>query len=144
LYASERFRILQSPVQLKGLIDTADLMVTYSGHGMVSCCLLSGVPMLMVPTNVEQMLLARCVERLGAGIGMASEQAAERFAAALKTLLTHEVFREAAKKFAEKYKRYDQALVIERVVNSIERLPALARPVHVTTQHDLQPSVAVH
>jgi len=124
MYRSDRFRIHTSPVRLRGLADLADLTVIYTGHGMVSQALLAGVPLLMIPNNLEQVLLTQRIERLGAGIGMLREQVPEKFQAALDALKTDDRFRAVARKFAAKYQAYDQAKVIERLANTIERLPA--------------------
>jgi len=124
MYRSERFQIHISPIRLAGVADQADCMLIYSGHGMVSFALLAGIPLLMIPNNLEQVMLTQRVTRLGAGIGMLPEQVSEKFEEMLVTLLDEPRFREAAQMFREKYKGFDQSKVIQRLANTIERLPS--------------------
>lgn len=46
----------------------ADVAITYGGHNSTAALLLGGVPLILLPQNVEQVLTARAVKDLGAGI----------------------------------------------------------------------------
>ena len=65
--ATRRLRIALTPVDLAPLLERADLAVGYGNSGFSTQALLAGVPLAMRPRYVEQALLARRVEALGAG-----------------------------------------------------------------------------
>jgi len=125
-YASESFRISTSRVRLSGILTGMDLAITHAGHGTTAAAFLTGVPMLMIPTTVEQWLLSRNIEYLGIGVGIKRARIADEFPAALGRLLADHSYRGKAESIAKKYAGYDQRRVVERIANTIERLPKWA------------------
>lgn len=122
-FASEHLRISASPVKLAHLLPRMNLAIAHAGHGLAAASLLAGVPMLMIPTNIEQWLLTRNIGHLGAGIGVARDAIQDGFAPALEQLLTDTAYQEKAGAIAGKYGSYNQSQVVERIANTVERLP---------------------
>ena len=123
-YTSSSVRITSSMVKLHGLLADMDLAITHAGHGTACTILLAGVPLLMIPTTIEQWLLNRNIEHLGIGIGITRESKREAFKEAMERLIADHLYRKRAQKLARKYASYDQEQVITRIANTIERLPA--------------------
>jgi UDP:flavonoid glycosyltransferase YjiC (YdhE family) len=122
-FSNGQLRIYTSKVKLTPLLPEMDLAVTHANHGTVSAALLAGVPLLSIPTTIEQWMLSVNIERLGAGIGIKRVKVGEEFSSTLERLLTNDSYKENAKKLAMKYAGYDQGRVVERIANTIERLP---------------------
>jgi UDP:flavonoid glycosyltransferase YjiC (YdhE family) len=123
LYTNTSLSIVISTIKLSEILADMDVAITHAGHGTACAVLLAGVPLLMIPTTIEQWLTSCNIEALGAGISMKRERVAETFVVALEKLLADHSYREGAKNLATKYAGYDQGRVIARIVNTIERLP---------------------
>jgi hypothetical protein len=54
-------------VDLNTAIEEADLVISHASHGVTAAAVLRGRPTLVFPTQAEQYLFGRAVERLGAG-----------------------------------------------------------------------------
>jgi len=55
------------PLRMKAVADSAGVAICAAGHGATSALFLAGVPMLLAPSNVEQLLLAHRIVRAGGG-----------------------------------------------------------------------------
>ena len=124
-FASRTIHISTSKMRLSKLLPTMDLAITHAGHGITGALLLAGVPMLMIPTTIEQWLLSRNMTKLGIGIGITRARLAG-FSVVLARILDDPLYRERARGLAQKYATYDQSKVIQRLANTIERLPEWA------------------
>jgi UDP:flavonoid glycosyltransferase YjiC (YdhE family) len=65
-FANSNMRFSQELVQLRSLAGQCDLAILYAGHATICACLAAGVPMLLLPQQPEQAMLARRVAELGA------------------------------------------------------------------------------
>ncbi len=124
-YANTSVRITTSMVKLSGILAEMDLAITHAGHETACAILLAGVPLMMIPTTIEQWLMSRRIEYLGCGFGMGRKSGSEIFTAALeKFLVDGSPYRGSAQKVAAKYATHNTERVIARIVNTIEGLPA--------------------
>jgi UDP:flavonoid glycosyltransferase YjiC (YdhE family) len=124
-YANTSVRITTSMVKLSGLLADMDLAITHAGHDTACAILLAGVPLMMIPTTIEQWLMSRNIEYLGCGLGMGRKSGSEVFTAALEKFLADgSAYRGRAQKVAAKYATHNTERVIARIVNTIEGLPA--------------------
>lgn len=114
-YASKTLRFMERPLDLSHVAQQADLTILNGNHGTVAEMLLGGVPILNIPITLEQSLLARRVEEMGAGLA-ASCKDAEDIARKLGRMLEGPEFKQAAERFAKKYQDYDADLQVERMV----------------------------
>lgn len=114
------------PVDIATLQPSAELVVTYGGSGMVNAALLAGVPMLLVPRNVEQYLTAKRVEVLGAGWVMEQQRGEEDFIQALEALLDDARYAQNARAFAQRHD-YSPSAALDGLASVIEStLPSAA------------------
>ena len=64
-FANSNIRFTQELVQLRSLAGQCDLAILYASHATICACLAAGVPMLLLPQQPEQAMLARRVAELG-------------------------------------------------------------------------------
>ena len=121
--AGRRLRICPSRVRLSGLLRSMNLAISNASHGTVAAMLMAGVPMLTIPTTMEQWMLSRCLQRLRIGIEVGQDRIADEFSPAFKRLLSDHRHRNAAMRLAQKYEGYSAGDVLERLVRTIEKLP---------------------
>jgi UDP:flavonoid glycosyltransferase YjiC (YdhE family) len=74
-YANSNMRFATELVLLRSLAGRCDLAILYASHGTICACLAAGVPMLLMPQQPEQAMLARRVVALGVGRLLEPEQA---------------------------------------------------------------------
>jgi hypothetical protein len=67
------------------------------------------------------------IGRIGAGEHLVQARLGADFASVLNRVLSDSACRDKARAFARKYSEYDQGRVIERMANSVERLPERVR-----------------
>jgi len=86
----------------------AALVICNGGSGAVSQALNAGVPVLGLPSNIDQYMAMRYVQEAGAGIGLRSDLAREKtIRAAIETLLDTASYRQAAGVLADELRRYN-------------------------------------
>jgi UDP:flavonoid glycosyltransferase YjiC (YdhE family) len=88
------------PLPLAGALAGATLVVCHAGMGVVGAALHAGRPLVLLPGSYEQLLTARNVERLGAGLWVHPEAGADRVRKALKRALDDATLAQAAGAFA--------------------------------------------
>lgn len=139
-FASARMTISREPVKLKSMMQGCDLVVCHAGPGTMTVALLAGVPLLLLPTQLEQLMGARRVAELNAAIVVMKNKptgpkddkpktdkdgkpvADTDYPALIRQLLTEERFRKGAGAFAKKYERFSQAGQSRAIVSRIEQL----------------------
>lgn len=133
-FASERLVISREPLKLKSIIEGCDLVICHAGPGTMTVSLLAGVPLLLLPTQLEQLMGARRVADLGAAMVVMKDSAPPKDEKAAKAekqtdyrkligdLLGDARYRNAAKKFATKYAKFSQDGQSRAISTRIEEL----------------------
>jgi UDP:flavonoid glycosyltransferase YjiC (YdhE family) len=121
-HAAAHIHFSPVPVDLNKVAREADAGLTYGSHATTAAFLLAGKPVMMLPGHLEQFLLAKRVEELGAGLVQNPEQPSDHLAAMLYRVLNEPGFRHRAAVFAEKYADFDQDAVLANIVARIEGL----------------------
>ncbi|MGC5806412.1 glycosyltransferase [Ralstonia pseudosolanacearum] len=117
-FASQKVKILARPVALGKALPDADLAVVY-GTGTMADALLAGVPLLMVPQVIEQVLAARRIEELGAGLLWGAPRTAETAKMSLRAALGNDSLIANARAFAQKHRDFSPHQAIDEVVSVI-------------------------
>lgn len=120
-YRSARMAVHTHAVRTR-VAQSADLLVSNGGHGLTAAALLAGVPLLALPGNVEQWMLAQRVVQLGAGVSLNPDQVEQRAAIAINTLLEGGAERSAARAFAARQASVDQVGTIQRIVDAVDQI----------------------
>jgi len=108
----------RNPVALGRLDPPPQLAVTYCGHGTTAALLLRGVPLVMMPNYVEQLLLARRVAQLGAGVVLAPGASAAEMDRAIDAV-QNPSYTSAAKRFSTRYAKYTPDRALRAVVSAL-------------------------
>ncbi|MFH2087596.1 MAG: nucleotide disphospho-sugar-binding domain-containing protein [Pseudomonadota bacterium] len=112
--------IVDHPVSFGPLLDGAAAMISYASSGVMSEALQMGVPLLMIPTTVEQYLGARQAVALGVGLVIDGEPDAERIRAGLSSLLSKSRYKENARAFAARHAGSGPQYATEAVAMHVE------------------------
>jgi len=120
-YASSTLHFSEHRLDMKTIGETADVAITNSGHGGACELLLSGVPSLLLPLNLEQHMVANNIVRMGAG-SCAKNLDPKGMAIRLNYLLEKEKYRESAEAFATKYAKKDASSKDNQIFKSINSL----------------------
>ncbi|MBC2731588.1 hypothetical protein [Thiobacillus sp.] len=122
-YSNERLHIFGEQLKLAPLLPDMDLAITHGGHGLAGAFLLHGVPMLTIPTNIEQYMLSGRLTQLGVGKQVTSDRVKFDFTSSIAQIVEAPSCREQARVISKKYAGYDADRMVSRVANTIERLP---------------------
>jgi UDP:flavonoid glycosyltransferase YjiC (YdhE family) len=89
---------------------------------MTAGMLMAGVPLLLLPTQLERFLLAMRVAAMGAGIAVNPETPPPDYVTVIRSMLDAPGYRENARLFAKKYADFDQSGQQENIVARIEEI----------------------
>jgi glycosyltransferase involved in cell wall biosynthesis/UDP:flavonoid glycosyltransferase YjiC (YdhE family) len=103
-------------------IHGTDVAITYGSHGLTASFLRAGKPVLVLPAQLEQYLLAKRVEALGAGGMVSLKDSANNVEDLIHGLVQDRSYSAAAKAFAQSNGGLDQDAVIEKIVNRVSQL----------------------
>jgi UDP:flavonoid glycosyltransferase YjiC (YdhE family) len=121
-YENPRTIVSGYPFRLDKLLAECDLFIGYAGHGMTATMLMAGVPLLLLPNQLERFLLATRVASLGAGIAVNPDAPPPDYSALIRMMLDAPGYRDQARLFAKKYAGFDQNEQQEDIVARIEEI----------------------
>lgn len=122
-------RYARGPVNLGQTLRQAQLAICHAGEATLAQAILAGVPVLMLPTQAEQFLLALRVEASGAGVNVATRPRPTPFQPLLNQMLFEPAHREAARALAARYKDFTHEGQTIALVDAFEGLlPAQCEP----------------
>jgi hypothetical protein len=119
-YAAPHLAFVDAPVDLERTGQEADAAVTYASLSTTTRFLLAGKPVLLLPWHLEQFLMARRVEQMGAGLLLDPEKPATDLVQKLQAVVFNPFFANNAQVFARKYTAFPQEVVINNLVRIIE------------------------
>lgn len=109
-----------TPVDISVLLRDADAVIGYGSTGLIAESLLRGVPMLLVPLQVEHHLNAIKATETGAALLIDEHRTVVRFRGALESGLSNGRCQQAARAFAEQYHSFEFDASVDCVVAEIE------------------------
>ncbi len=118
-FSAPHLRFAAQPADIEQMTSDTDLAVTYSSLATTTAFLLAGKPLLLLPTHLEQFLIARRVVDMGAGAVLSPEAPVGNLAPLLKELLDNPAYRQNAQAFADKYAHFDQHAVVANLVRRV-------------------------
>ena len=113
------------PVDIERAAREADVAITYSSLATTTAFLMAGKPLMLLPSHLEQFLLARRIVEMGAGRVLSAEQPANDLPQFMLDLLNNPGFAENARAFSDKYASFGQSNVIENLVRRVEEVSAM-------------------
>jgi UDP:flavonoid glycosyltransferase YjiC (YdhE family) len=126
-YAAPHLVFSATPLDLAQTAREADAAITYASMSTATSLLLQGKPLLLLPGHLEQFLLARRIEEMGAGLLVNPEQEPVDLELKLRRVLFEQDFALNAQAFARKYANFPQDTVTAHLVSRIEEVAAAAR-----------------
>ncbi len=90
----------ETPLPLKAMLSSVDLLIHHGGAGATSQALLAGVPQLLLPQMAEQFLTGRLLENVRAGQLLWGQQTMDAVAQALQRALHNDAMRDGARSAA--------------------------------------------
>lgn len=112
----------EKPLNLEQVCEQCDVLICHAGEGTIAPALLKGVPVLLLPMQAEQFLMARNVSRTGAGINAAEAVRPANYQVMIHRLLTEVGFKNAATGIAEKYATFSHQQQLHDLAKTIEDL----------------------
>lgn len=125
-YLAANIRFSEQPVRMDDVCRECDIGICHAG-GTVLALLLAGKPLLLLPAHVEQMMTAKAVQNLGAGLVVDYERPAPDLRRLIKRLIDEPAFAAAAQAVAARHAGDDPAARLAAIVDRIEAAAA-ARP----------------
>lgn len=125
-FAESGATVSEAPLDLDRLLPEADLCVSH-GPGTAIASLQAGVPVLILPKQLENFLFARALERMGVGALVNPDQKPPDIRGALDAVLSGGKHAAAAKAFAGKHRGTTVDTIAAQVVARIEALAGLHR-----------------
>lgn len=108
--------VCRQPVALAGLLAECDAVIGYGGTGWTSMALLGGKPLMLLPMNLEQGLLAYRLTRRGLAISSLSPLNKAQVHARVTQLLQDTTLRERARQLSKRYAGCEPQQAVDRVI----------------------------
>lgn len=114
-------RLLDHTIDLQTLLPRTDLVITY-GPGTLASALLAGVPVLLLPHMLEQYLTGLKLEQTGAGAMYRQSDTVDTVDFPIRKMLEETSYKQAARKFADRYHGMHADAVTQRQFEELNRL----------------------
>lgn len=121
-FDSKNVQIFTESVQLDSVVDDCDLAIGYGGHGLTAAMLLSNVPQIIFPLNLEQFLLAQRIEALGAGIVINIENNLPNYYELFVQAISNKALKKSCIQFSKKYLGRNQDSQLNYIADQIEKI----------------------
>jgi hypothetical protein len=112
------------PVALQEALAEAQLCVTHGGEATLAQAMLAGVPVLMLPMQLEQFLTARRIAAAGMGVNTAMLAKPPDWVALVRHMLATPAYAAATQAFARRAQGYRVEDMAGRVAGVLEALAA--------------------
>lgn len=122
LVDSEGVRIFNRNVNIDSLLQDANLVITYGGSGMVSLSLANGVPVLSIPSYIEQGVTAVRASNLNYGKTIIGRLPPEQIRGVITSILNDSAIKEAVRLFARNHGLINENNEVQLVVNEVKSL----------------------
>lgn len=128
-YQTERMRIVVHPLNIAHIVKQCDLAICHAGHGTIAAMLLAGVPLLLLPTQLEQYLASWRIQQLGAArlVNM-EDKTPPDYSALLSEMLGNGSYRQKAQEFAAAHAGFRQQ---EQFAGMADRIDDIIKRPHV-------------
>lgn len=124
MFQTEKLVFSPKMLNLKKVCQNCELVICHAGHATVARALLGGIPVVMLPSQLEQFIMSVNVVRYGAATMVKQNEEQPDFAGVIHQALNDENIRQKAKEFAARHAAFDQQKQIIGIVNRIEGLIA--------------------
>lgn len=109
----------QQPVLLESMLSGCDAVIGHGGMGFTSMALHAGKPLMLLPTHIEQGLLAYQLGRRGLAINIDSYLNKAHIKTRVTQLLQDTALSQAAKQLSTRYADFSPQQPVELIVNKL-------------------------
>jgi len=128
-YTAANVAFSEDPVRMADVCRECHVGICHAGSGTVQSLVVSGKPVLLLPEHLEQMMTAKRVQQLGAGLIVDFEKPSPDYGRLIRRLLDESSFTEAAQAVSRRLAGDNQTARVARIVDRLEELIASAVPV---------------
>lgn len=123
--SSGRMRVFPEALNLDAILASADLCVAHGGSGFAARSLMAGVPLALLPMQLEQYLAARRIQNAGAAVMVSPDDPQPDFKGWLAAIAARADLREGARAWGARHRGYDFEHAAARAASRIvQALPA--------------------
>ncbi|WP_415881916.1 glycosyltransferase [Neptuniibacter sp. QD34_54] len=123
-YRRKGLQMSVEPLDTQQQLNSADLVISHAGKGLISESLIAGKPLMLLPTHMEQRMNASKVKALGAGLSAGGNFSPQIIKKMIKRLLDEKEYTLNAQKVAARYEGEQQLSspdqMIERIVELLD------------------------
>ena len=114
-YSSDKLKFSFEPIKISSLQSKADLIINNAGHGTVAACLLMGLPQLLLPMQLEQLVLSDKLAHTQLAEIMVPRDS-PNFAEKIMNTLENRLLHQTVMRFAQYYYGFNSVEQIEEMV----------------------------
>jgi len=107
-YNAKHILFSTQPVNLNTLKTSCDLTICHAGSGTVGGMLLQGVPLLLLPMQAEQLIIAKRTHELGAGEYITPTDPLRNYRKSINNLLMKPSYKQNALAFSKKHQGFSE------------------------------------
>lgn len=111
--------IVDHPIPLQSAFTQSDLVVCHGGPGVLAGALAAAKPILMLPIQKEQSMMACCVANRSYGASLSLEATPQQFRNVMEHLLSDAFINVAVKAYADKYRAFTMIDRVQRIARRI-------------------------
>ncbi len=115
------FQIITEAIQLGKIAKDCDLCITHGGTGTLVQFLLHGVPQLIIPNHIEQVMVAKRIESRGMGCITPPRTTPEDISKLIDRILGDSTYNDNTKQWALEHQGYSVDVQIKEIVDRILR-----------------------
>ncbi len=120
-HLAANIRLHAAPLRMADVCQQAAIGICHAGANTTQLLATSGIPMLLLPAHVEQMMTARRAAELGLAVVVDYEKPAPDYKRLLKRLVGEPAFGTAARALQARYAGDDAQQRLQRIVDQLER-----------------------
>lgn len=121
-YQRSDITVLPAPVQMGPLLSEVDLVITQGGMGVSSQCFLAGVRQVVIPTQMEQRMLARRLVQQGLAYAIDPQQERPPYLALFERALACPQLGQRSSAMQQRYAGFVQEEQIEALTEALVEL----------------------
>ncbi len=118
-------RVLNTAIKIDRLVDGADLCITHGGTSTLVQFLNNGVPQILIPNHIEQLMVTVRLLECGVGAAVTKQASPAEIAQLIEQTLGNKTIHAKAREWAEKYGQYCMEDGLNRIGDDI--VTALAK-----------------
>jgi len=119
-YHSQTMFMSDAPFDIAAMYREVNVIICHGGKGLISFALNYGCPMILVPTQLEQLNTTKQLEKINVAVGIYKDDSSEKIETKVLSFFSNPNHTEAAKLFAYRTRDQSDLLSVKEAVNQCE------------------------